>query len=261
MKNFPSVIILIIVIIVVVSMMTFLDLFKDKQKEETIEEIYISNISHRNVKPKSPIIYATAEYIPSELKSQFFNNYESPSGSICASTLFDVNIEIVKKDPMKEVNGLSVEKIEDKFVFNENRKFGSIGEKLSCKILEEFLKREVILHLRPNFLKNPDTKRNLEIDMYDPHLKLGLEYNGKQHYSDVPFFHNSSSDFNKQKFRDELKIKLCEKEGITLIIIPYTIDSTTIDKNGKIKQIKRSEEDRELRLKNFILPKLEGLVR
>ncbi len=32
---------------------------------------------------------------------------------------------------------------------------------------------------------------NLEIDCYSPKLKLGVEYNGAQHYKFIPHFHKN----------------------------------------------------------------------
>lgn len=81
---------------------------------------------------------------------------------------------------------------------------------------------------RPDFLKNPQTNRNLELDCYNSSLKLALEYNGKQHYKFPNKFHNSVEAFNAQIARDELKKTLCDNHGVTLIIVPYTIPKSQI---------------------------------
>lgn len=75
---------------------------------------------------------------------------------------------------------------------------------------------------RPRFLNNEVTQSNLEIDCFNEELRLGVEYNGRQHYEYVPFFHSSKEAFYNQKYRDKLKSIYCRERGITLIEIPYT---------------------------------------
>lgn len=78
--------------------------------------------------------------------------------------------------------------------------------------------------LRPNFLSNPVTGgNNLEIDCYNEDLKIGVEYSGRQHYEFVPYFHKNKEAFLNQKYRDELKRRMCLDNGILLIEVPYTV--------------------------------------
>ena len=77
--------------------------------------------------------------------------------------------------------------------------------------------------IRPDMLKNNVTGHNLELDLYNDELKLGIEYSGAQHYKYIPFFHKNYEHFQTQKYRDEIKRMLCEKNGIKLIEIPYTV--------------------------------------
>ncbi|CCV02358.1 Uvr/REP helicase [Invertebrate iridescent virus 30] len=91
---------------------------------------------------------------------------------------------------------------------------------------------------RPNFLKNPITGNNLEIDCFNPELKLGVEYNGQQHYRYTSFFHRNIDAATNQKYRDELKRRMCHENGITLIEVPYTIKLNDI---GRYLQFKLRE--------------------
>lgn len=105
-----------------------------------------------------------------------------------------------------------------------------------CSIIIEALTGRRFISIRPDWLKNPLTGRNVEIDYYNEDLLLGIEYNGKQHYEYTPCYHKerySSYDnavvpgtrhFELQVFRDELKKTLCDQHGIALIIVPYTVD-------------------------------------
>ncbi len=83
--------------------------------------------------------------------------------------------------------------------------------------------------IRPDMLKNNVTGQNLELDLYNDELKLGIEYSGAQHYKFIPFFHKNYETFMNQKYRDEIKRMLCEKNGIKLIEIPYTVKLEDIE--------------------------------
>lgn len=60
----------------------------------------------------------------------------------------------------------------------------------------------------------------LELDGYNELLKIAFEVNGSQHYVKNKLFH-SFSQFKKLKRYDKLKKKLCIKNNVNLIIIPY----------------------------------------
>jgi hypothetical protein len=78
--------------------------------------------------------------------------------------------------------------------------------------------------VRPAFLQNAVTGgHHLELDCYNAELKLGVEVNGRQHYEYVPFFHRNKEAFYNQKYRDELKRRLCRDAGVRLVEIPYTV--------------------------------------
>lgn len=82
---------------------------------------------------------------------------------------------------------------------------------------------------RPDILINPVTRERLEIDVYNADLRLGVEYNGRQHYEFHSHFHQSSRDrFQNQQYRDLIKKQLCDQHGIRLIIVPYWIEPENI---------------------------------
>lgn len=145
---------------------------------------------------------------------------------------FDIseNIERIK-NPQNILSKISVTKaISNKFV--------SRGEEICRNVLEDIFKTE-FPNSRPDFLKNPlGTKMNLEIDCYSSKLKLGLEYNGKQHYEYTSRFHKNKEAFQNQQYRDVLKKKLCEEHGVKLITISYKTSLQDIEKEiiEKLKQ-------------------------
>jgi hypothetical protein len=72
--------------------------------------------------------------------------------------------------------------------------------------------------IRPKWL------RGLELDGYNEQLNLAFEYNGEQHYNYNPHFHRKGvKQFIHQICRDKVKRKLCKKNDVDLIIIPYHV--------------------------------------
>lgn len=109
-----------------------------------------------------------------------------------------------------------------------------------CKLILQELVGVPFYTVRPSWLTNPLTGRCLELDCYNDQLHLALEYNGKQHYKDVPCFHKGKDRaLEMQVFRDEVKKTLCDKHGVTLIIVPYTIKAYNLTSYilGKLHRI------------------------
>jgi hypothetical protein len=117
-------------------------------------------------------------------------------------------------------------------------------EELSRRTIEALTGKKFV-SVRPAWLRNPMTGKNLELDGYNEELSIALEYNGWQHYRYVPRFHKCAGDLEKQIYRDQLKKKLCTLNGIDLIIVPPTIDrfhlcSYILEKLRLIREHRRS---------------------
>jgi len=106
----------------------------------------------------------------------------------------------------------------------------SKGETECRRVLEKIFRRP-FPKIRPNFLSNPvtDGNYNLEIDCYNQDLRLGVEYDGIGHFKYTPFFHKNKEAFYNQKYRDELKNRMCKDNGIRLIRVPYTVKQEDIE--------------------------------
>ena len=128
------------------------------------------------------------------------------------------------------------------YSFNKDDAFTSKLELKAKFILEDIFKTN-FTKIRPDFLRNPVTGKNLEIDLYNDQLKLGVEIDGTQHKKYTPFFHRNKDHFYTQMYRDEIKKMQCAKHGITLINIDYDVG----DKNL------RSELVKQLRLHGFLV--------
>jgi hypothetical protein len=95
------------------------------------------------------------------------------------------------------------------------------SEELARSIFEEIMGLK-FPSTRPDFLKYK-SGLNLELDGYNSALKLAFEYQGRQHYEYIPsLFHKKGYHvFEEQQHRDQWKYKECQKNGVTLILIPY----------------------------------------
>jgi hypothetical protein len=115
----------------------------------------------------------------------------------------------------------------------------SKGELECRKVLQELFKKPFGKD-RPNFLNNPVTggNFNLELDCYCPELRLAVEYNGVQHYKYIPYFHKNQEAFTNQKYRDYMKRTMCKDNNVSLIEVPYTVKVPDI-KNYLIKELEK----------------------
>jgi hypothetical protein len=114
-------------------------------------------------------------------------------------------------------------KTDDTFGYDPNYNNTSKGEFICRQFMESTFRRP-FRRTRPAFMRNPITGENLELDLYNEELRLAVEYNGRQHYKYSTYMHQNSKDkFMNQQYRDYIKKDLCDKHGVRLIIVPYTI--------------------------------------
>jgi len=106
----------------------------------------------------------------------------------------------------------------------------SKGETECRRVLSKIFNKP-FLKCRPDFLRNPVTGNsfNLEIDCFEESMKLGVEYQGRQHYEYIEFFHKNKEHFLNQKYRDNMKKTMCKENKITLIEVPYNIKVINIE--------------------------------
>lgn len=107
---------------------------------------------------------------------------------------------------------------------NQPTKLLNKGEDIVYEVLQEILESEVERNIRPDFLRNPETGKNLELDCYCEEYALAVEYNGVQHYKFPSVYHKTEEEFYNQVYRDRLKKKLCDEAGVYLISVPYWVD-------------------------------------
>lgn len=70
-------------------------------------------------------------------------------------------------------------------------------------------------------LLNPMTGEYMELDIYLPSLSLAFEFQEKHHYMSSDYTYQPLSYFTS---RDQVKQRLAQAKGITLITVPYWWD-------------------------------------
>lgn len=101
-------------------------------------------------------------------------------------------------------------------------RFISKGERMCCQTMERIY-GVPFESIWPDWLRNPETGETLELDCYNEELQIAVEYNGEQHYKWPNFTQQTHQQFINQIRRDELKMELCDRNGVYLIVVPYNI--------------------------------------
>jgi hypothetical protein len=117
---------------------------------------------------------------------------------------------------------------------NNSRLISKSQYRLTQLIQEIFPNQTIEINYKHPLLFNEENnKGKMELDIYLPSLNLAFEYQGEQHY----FYHFLyGSNFKVQK-RDENKVEICKKLGITLIHIPYWWDRNILSSKSTIHKI------------------------
>lgn len=105
---------------------------------------------------------------------------------------------------------------------NQRGRFISRGERMCCNTMERIY-GVPFTSTWPDWLRNPETGETLELDCYNDDLKIAVEYNGEQHYKWPNFTNQTYQQFINQVRRDTLKLDLCDKNGVYLIVVPYNV--------------------------------------
>lgn len=109
-----------------------------------------------------------------------------------------------------------------------SRKKDSQGEETCREFLQFYFGKE-FPKVRPAFLQNPVTGDKLELDCYNKEIRLAVEYHGSQHYFYNEWIHKGSKqNFYNQQYRDLMKKELCQKHGVELISVPFSVPNDEI---------------------------------
>ncbi|MBR2811875.1 MAG: hypothetical protein IKD69_10875, partial [Solobacterium sp.] len=96
---------------------------------------------------------------------------------------------------------------------------------------------DTLYQFRPEWL-------NLQsLDMYIPSLRRGIEYQGIQHYRKVNFFGGEEALLHRWEL-DRKKMKLCEENGVRVVVWPYDIEPTAANVRRMLEAKKDPQAER-----------------
>jgi len=184
---------------------------EDDEKEENVEEIeYDEEPVDRT--PTLPDVLRKQEY-ENNMFQFTHSKCEAPINSVSESyEQYPIELKSPKSAALGQYQCYKNEKL-------------SKGEMLCKKAIEDIYGLPFYC-VRPDFLKNPETGRNLELDLYNDKLKLAIERNGEHHYKYPNTFHKTKEEFINQVRRDQYKVEMCDQQGIYLISVPYNVPNT-----------------------------------
>jgi len=96
---------------------------------------------------------------------------------------------------------------------------GKKGESATRAILEQALGTSLSTSW-PTWLLNTNTGKRLQLDGFSEIESFAFEYQGRQHFDEVPFFLSRREQFELQQERDSLKFTTCTRRNIDLIQVP-----------------------------------------
>jgi len=186
---------------------------------------------------RSPLVRSPSVRSPSLLQFllNIWKNYRWEF--FLVSSIFIIFICWILKSDEETYRGISI----DTSVLKSNPSLqrGIYKNEEKCRDVVQRIFNRPFKKSRPDFLRNPKTNRNLELDVFNEDLKIAVEYNGIQHRTYAPYFHKSPKDFEEQLQRDDFKKKRCKETGICLIVVPDTIRYHEIEEYIK-SELKRN---------------------
>lgn len=152
------------------------------------------------------------DFVPEEIQ----NSIEPEVPEVCMT---EPDVEPVIQPP--SIPKVCFPPLEGKLNPRNNTKI-SRGERICRQTMEKIYGLPFIT-VRPDWLRNPETGENMELDCYNNELRIAVEYNGEQHYNWPNHTSQTETEFINQIRRDELKRKICDDLGVYLIVVPYNI--------------------------------------
>lgn len=104
----------------------------------------------------------------------------------------------------------------------------SEGERICREVISRIYNKN-FPRCRPKWLINPETGRRLELDCYNEELGIAIQYNDISHYKYPNHTNQSYRGFVNQVKKDNLKVELCDRNGVYLITVPYNVSKNKIE--------------------------------
>lgn len=161
--------------------------------------------------------------------------------NVCSSSKFErvmsfkqlneVNRINMEREQMLNMNGQQLEEF-----CKTKPKNMSKGEHHAKMVIEEIYGIP-FKKIRPDWLKNPETGANLELDLFSDNIiingtkySVAVEYCGIQHYIYPNKFFKTEQDFKNQLRRDMYKREICDLNDVFLITVPYYVATEDMKK-------------------------------
>lgn len=139
---------------------------------------------------------------------------------------FLIKVKLNQKRKKLKFEGVNIDNVS--FKKRKIRSTESKGE-TRCRMVFQRIFNKPFLKDRPDFLKNPLTGKNLELDGVNYTIKhprgvgIAFEHDGEGHFHYNKYFHTDKNDFIYQAKKDSYKDTVCKNKGILLIRIPYYV--------------------------------------
>lgn len=152
--------------------------------------------------------------------------------------LEDLNVEKLKADFFGHIGEIKVDK--NGSSATKPKKVWKHEER--CREIFEEIFDTRFKSVRPDFLKNPVSNKNLELDGFAPNIEtklgkgLAFEYDGVEHSQYNKHFHRSGpEEFLYTCQKDSWKDLKCKEKGILLIRIPHFVAFNDLERFIKNK--------------------------
>lgn len=121
-----------------------------------------------------------------------------------------------------------------------------LSENKLLKIIEDNFEN-VVYQFKPEFLKN--NGKSQSIDIYLPDYKIGIEYQGRQHFKPISRF-GGKSEYEKIIERDKRKFNISKENGIEILYFTYEKENEIPKKY--LNKIYKNEDEIITEIKNKI---------
>lgn len=229
---------------------------------------HLTNFGQNNIESIKPFAEKYLQTYESEENSNFFGLFFDADMLYKASTNYDYSAEYYHKFYLSESEYLHYKSIdENQRVLNDSTKIRHVVEKavlnqfrLILKIAEDLYRAdigmpkigegwisetELFYKIKATFIDhdivhhgNPEWLGKQHLDIYFPILKIGIEYQGLQHYEPVEYFGGKEA-FERNLERDVKKRKLCEVNDCAIIYVNenYNFDRVVLEIKETIELI------------------------
>jgi len=102
------------------------------------------------------------------------------------------------------------------------RKFGhkKVGEAWTSETILYYIVKKLFLHYTIHRHYRPEFLKGLELDIFIEEARIGIEYQGIQHYKPIKYWGGKEA-LEKVRKRDKKKKRLCSVEKISLVYFDY----------------------------------------